>query len=152
MATKAEEYMAELIRQSRPPRPKKLRKPTRDESIDTTLLDGVGTSPHNFAKRSDNRGGPVLESSASGKASRKSTRKSSGHMKAATPHHLAFSARSEGRSPVNNAWKKPNGVLARGRTVARRRSANTPLASYGHSSSRRAVFEREARHCCRLDF
>jgi hypothetical protein len=84
MATKAEEYMAELFRQSRPPRPKKLRKPTRDESIDTTLMDGVGTSPHNFAKRSDNRGGPVLESSASGKPSRKSTRKSSGHIKAAS--------------------------------------------------------------------
>jgi hypothetical protein len=84
MATKAEEYMSELLRQSRPPRPKKLRKPSRDDNIDTTLLDGVGTSPHNFAKRSDNRGGPVLESSASGKPSRKSTRKSSGHMKAAT--------------------------------------------------------------------
>ena len=84
MATKAEEYMAELLRQSRPPRPKKLRKPTRDEHIDTTLLDGVGSSPHNFAKRSDNRGGPVLESSATGKASRKSTRKSSGHIKGAS--------------------------------------------------------------------
>jgi hypothetical protein len=84
MATKAEAYMAELFRQSRPPRPKKLRKPTRDENIDKTLLDGVGTSPHNFAKRSDNRGGPVLESSASGKSSRKSTRKSSGHIKAAS--------------------------------------------------------------------
>ena len=84
MATKAEEYMAELFRQSRPPRPKKLRKPSRDEGIDTTLMDGVGTSPHNFTKRSDNRGGPVLESSASGKPSRKSTRKSSGHIKAAS--------------------------------------------------------------------
>jgi hypothetical protein len=84
MATKAEAYMAELLRQSRPPRPKKLRKPTRDEHIDTTLLDGVGSSPHNFAKRSDNRGGPVLESSANGKASRKSTRKSSGHVKGAS--------------------------------------------------------------------
>lgn len=83
MATKALAYMAELLRQSRPPRPKKERKPTRDESIDTTLLDGLGTTPHNFAKRSDNRGGPVLESSANGKQSRKSTRKSSGHMKAA---------------------------------------------------------------------
>jgi hypothetical protein len=83
MATKAEEYMSELLRQSRPPRPKKLRKPSRDDNIDTTLLDGVGTSPHNFAKRSDNRGGPVLESSASGKPSRKSTRKSSGHIKGA---------------------------------------------------------------------
>jgi hypothetical protein len=84
MATKAEEYMAELLRQSRPPRPKKLRKPTRDENIDTTLLDGLGTSPHNFTRRTDNRGGPVLESSATGKASRKSTRKSSGHIKAAS--------------------------------------------------------------------
>jgi hypothetical protein len=84
MATKAEEYMAELLRQSRPPRPKKLRKPSRDDNIDTTLLDGVGTSPHNFAKRNDNRGGPVLESSANGKPSRKSTRKSSGHIKAAS--------------------------------------------------------------------
>jgi hypothetical protein len=84
MATKAFAYMAELLRQSRPPRPKKLRKPTRDETIDKTLLDGVGTSPHNFTKRSDNRGGPVLESSASGKQSRKSTRKSAGHIKAAT--------------------------------------------------------------------
>jgi hypothetical protein len=84
MATKAEAYMAELLRASRPPRPKKVRKPSRDESIDTTLLDGVGTTPHNFTKRSVNRGGPVLESSASGKPSRKSTRKSAGHIKAAS--------------------------------------------------------------------
>jgi hypothetical protein len=84
MATKAEAYMAELFRASRPPRAKKIRKPSRDESIDTTLLDGIGSSPHNFTKRSDNRGGPVLESSANGKPSRKSTRKSAGHMKAAT--------------------------------------------------------------------
>ena len=84
MATKALAYMAELLRQSRPPRAKKLRKPTREEHIDTTLLDGVGSSPHNFTKRSDNRGGPVLESSANGKPSRKSTRKSSGHIKAAS--------------------------------------------------------------------
>jgi hypothetical protein len=84
MATKAEAYMSELLRASRPPRPKKARKPTRDENIDTTLLDGVGSSPHNFTKRSSNRGGPVLESSASGKPSRKSTRKSAGHIKAAS--------------------------------------------------------------------
>jgi hypothetical protein len=82
MATKAEAYMAELLRASRPPRPKKLKRPSRDESIDTTLLDGVGTLPHNFGKRP--RGGPVLESSANGKPSRKSTRKSSGHIKAAS--------------------------------------------------------------------
>ena len=84
MATKAEEYMAELLRASRPPKPKKVRKPSRDEGIDSTLLDGVGTMPHNFTKRSTNRGGPVLESSASGKPSRKSTRKSAGHIKAAS--------------------------------------------------------------------
>jgi hypothetical protein len=84
MATKAEAYMSELLRASRPPRPKKVRKPSRDENIDTTLLDGVGTTPLNFKHRSDNHGGPVLESSASGKASRKSTRKSSGHMKSAS--------------------------------------------------------------------
>ena len=82
MATKAEEYMAELLRASRPPRPKKVRKPSRDEHIDSTLLDGVGTMPHNFTKRSVNRGGPVLESSASGKPSRKSTRKSPTHRRA----------------------------------------------------------------------
>jgi hypothetical protein len=84
MATKAEAYMAELLRQSRPPRPKKVRKPSREQLIDTTLLDGIGTLPHNFTKRSDNRGGAVLESSASGKPSRKSTRKSTGHVKAAS--------------------------------------------------------------------
>jgi hypothetical protein len=83
MATKALAYMAELLRQSRPPQPKKERKPKRDEAINTTLLDGLGTSPHNFVKHNDNRGGPVLESSATGKQSRKSTRKSSGHIKAA---------------------------------------------------------------------
>jgi hypothetical protein len=84
MATKAEAYMSELLRQSRPPRPKKVKRPTREETIDTTLLDGMGTLPHNFTKRSDNRGGAYLESSATGKPSRKSTRKSSGHMKAAS--------------------------------------------------------------------
>ena len=82
MATKAEAYMAELFRASRPPRPKKLKKPTRDEHIDSTLLDGVGTMPHNF--RAQSRSGAVLESSANGKPSRKSTRKSSGHIKAAS--------------------------------------------------------------------
>ena len=84
MATKAFAYMAELLRQSRPPRPKKLKKPTRDEAIDTTLLDGRGSTPHNYTNKSDYKGGPVLESSASGKPSRKSTRKSSGHIKAAS--------------------------------------------------------------------
>jgi hypothetical protein len=84
MATKAEAYMSELLRASRLPRAKKVRKPTRGETIDTTLLDGVGTMPHNFKHRSDNHGGPVLESSANGKPSRKSTRKSAGHMKAAS--------------------------------------------------------------------
>ena len=84
MATKAEAYMSELLRASRAPRPKKVRKPSRDENIDTTLLDGVGTSPHNFKHLSNNHGGPVLESSANGKPSRKSTRKSSGHIKGAS--------------------------------------------------------------------
>ena len=47
MATKAEEYMSELLRASRPPKPKKVRKPSRDDGIDSTLLKAAAPETKN---------------------------------------------------------------------------------------------------------
>jgi hypothetical protein len=93
MATRAELYRADQERKNQKPSAKKttLR---RDASVDTsrpavaaderraglagTALRNIKTSP------SKQKGGPALESSSSGKPSRKSTRASAGHVKLAS--------------------------------------------------------------------
>lgn len=93
MATKAERYRYEQERSHPPERPKKKAKKrarsgwadgaaaavSRDQANGST-----GTARRNIYKRSNNTGSPALENSATGKPSRKSTRKSAEHVKLAT--------------------------------------------------------------------
>jgi hypothetical protein len=84
MSTKAEQYRADEQRKSQAGKPQK---PSRAKTAATgdhkRGVEGTGrrnlkTSPSNM------KGGPALESSANGTPSRKSTRRSSEHIKLAT--------------------------------------------------------------------
>ncbi len=93
MATKAQQARAEQLRNNRAPKPKKVRRSPNKEAEERTLAagnttnrskPGKTTARRNIAKRSNNTGGPALEDSATGKPSRKSTRRSAGHVKMAS--------------------------------------------------------------------
>jgi hypothetical protein len=93
MATRAERFRAEAQRNANPPRKKSPPKPRRDTPVDTAQPStsatdrraGMGdTAKRNFSKRVAAKGGAALESSKTGKPSRKSTRKASGHAKRTT--------------------------------------------------------------------
>jgi hypothetical protein len=84
MATKAETFRAEKAREATPPKPKQPRRPRRDQPVDTakpgiSATDrkvGAGsTAKRNVSKRAARKGGPILEDSATGKPSRKSSRR-----------------------------------------------------------------------------
>ncbi len=87
MSTKAEGFKAQQEKDAKPPKPKGAPKPRRDDPVDTSL-PGVSASDRkaggghsgrrNVSKRAGKKGGAKLEDSATGKPSRKSTRKSSG--------------------------------------------------------------------------
>jgi len=90
MATKAQIFRAQQQREANPPKPKKPRPPRRDLVVDTSRPGvsashrkaGQGSSgARNLSKRAAKKGGARLEDSATGRASRKSTRKSAGRMK-----------------------------------------------------------------------
>ena len=98
MTTRAEEFRAQQQREANPPKPKSPPKPRRDTPVDTskpgvsatdrkagkTPDGGVSTALRNESDRADKREGAVLEDSATGTPSRKSTRKSSGSVKRTT--------------------------------------------------------------------
>lgn len=92
MATKAERFKAEQQRTSRPAKPKQPPRPRRDYPVDTALPGvsatdrkaGHGATGLRNLQTARGKGGPALESSATGQASRKSTRTSSGRVKLAT--------------------------------------------------------------------
>jgi hypothetical protein len=84
MATKAEEFRADKARKANPSKPKQPGRPRRDQPVDTakpgvSATDrkaGAGsTAKRNASKRAARKGGPILEDSATGKPSRKSSRK-----------------------------------------------------------------------------
>jgi hypothetical protein len=90
MATRAELFRAKQQREAHPPRPKRPPRPRRDVPVDTAQpgtsatdrragLDGTGQ--RNRSNRAKKKGGAALESSDTGKPSRKSTRKSQGRVK-----------------------------------------------------------------------
>ncbi len=90
MSTKAEQFKAQQQRDANPPRPKHPPKPRRDSVVDTALVGtsatdrkaGIGaTEERNRSQRAKRKGGAKLEGSASGRPSRKSTRKSEGRVK-----------------------------------------------------------------------
>lgn len=82
MATRAENHRAEeqrANRRSKPPAPKrKLRSPQATAGLTGTALRNLKTSASHVKE------GPALEDAASGRPSRKSTRRSNGHVKSAT--------------------------------------------------------------------
>jgi len=93
MATKAERFRVEVQRSAKPPRPKQPPRRRRDTPVDTSLpgvsatnrrAGGGSTAARNQSKRAARKGGARLEDSASGRPSRKSTRKSQGRIKAST--------------------------------------------------------------------
>jgi hypothetical protein len=72
----------------------------RDASTDAKNLEGDGAHLHNVSKHAGRRGGPILEASAT-KPSRKSTRKSVDHTRAAV--NLQLRAQRETASPQAQA-------------------------------------------------
>jgi len=90
MATKAQSFRTQQQREANPPKPKKPRPPRRDVVVDTAK-PGVSatdrkagngsTASRNLSKSAAKKGGARLEDSATGKPSRKSTRKSTGRLK-----------------------------------------------------------------------
>lgn len=90
MSTKAQRFKAQQEKDANPPKPKRAPKPRRDDPVDTSL-PGVSATDRkvgdghsgtrNVSKRAAKKGGAKLEDSATGKSSRKSTRKSSGGVK-----------------------------------------------------------------------
>jgi hypothetical protein len=89
MATRAEVFRAQRAREANPSKAKRVRQ-RRDELVDTAQpgvsatsrkAGGQSTADRNRSSRAKGKGGARLEDSASGKPSRKSTRKSEGHVK-----------------------------------------------------------------------
>lgn len=87
MTTRAQDFRREQQREAKPPKPTAPARGRRDDPVDTAMPGvsatdrkvGFGSSgPRNVSARSDKKGGAVLEDSATGKASRKSTRTASG--------------------------------------------------------------------------
>jgi hypothetical protein len=90
MATKAEAYRRAQQRSAKPPQPKQPPRRRREKPVDTARAGvsatdrragGDATAARNRSARAQTKGGARLESSASGKPSRKSTRKSVGRVK-----------------------------------------------------------------------
>jgi len=112
MSTKAQDFRAQQQREAKPPRPKQPAKRRRDNPVDTSLPGVTSTdrkanvhasgSRNEQSSRSDNKGGPSLEAS-NGKPSRKSTRKSAGHVKAST--NLQLRAMRRTAAPKSRAMR-----------------------------------------------
>lgn len=113
MATKARLFRIRQQREANPPKPKKPRPPRRDVPIDTSKPGvsatnrkaGLGdTAKRNLSKRAAKKGGALLEGSATGKPSRKSTRRSTGRLKRSTG--LQRKAVRNAHSPSARAAKR----------------------------------------------
>lgn len=92
MATLAEQVRAEQQRNAHPPKPKQA-KPDglggHQHDDDSAFQAGAtGTALRNDSRRAEERGGPVLEDSATGQPSRKSTRAVSGGVRTDTKLQL----------------------------------------------------------------
>ncbi len=88
MSTRAQDFRVQQQRDANPPRPKQPKPKPRNGAVDTarpgvSATDrkvGAGASgTRNLSARSAKKGGAVLEDSATGKPSRKSTRRATGN-------------------------------------------------------------------------
>jgi hypothetical protein len=93
MATKADTFKAQQQRDANPPKPKSPPRKRRDSPVDTSRpgvsatdrkAGGGSSGGRNKSARAARKGGARLEDSATGKPSRKSTRKSVGRVKRTT--------------------------------------------------------------------
>lgn len=112
MATKAQQFKAEQQRKTaKAPKPKRQPRRRRDPvQVDTSQpgvsatdrkVGGGRSGTRNLSNRSEAKGGAKLEDSATGKPSRKSTRKSAGRVKRTTNQQLK--AQRATRSPKARA-------------------------------------------------
>lgn len=92
MSTKAQDFRVEQQRTAHPPRPKGVKKLKKEAAraangaVDAAAAKALLSKtalPRLHSDRAARRGGSRLEDSGSGKPSRKSTRKSEGHIKLA---------------------------------------------------------------------
>lgn len=116
MSTKAQAFRAQQQRDANPPVPKQPARPRRDVPVDTakpgiSATDrkaGNGSSgSRNISASAGKRGGARLEDSATGKPSRKSTRKSAGRVKRTS--NLRRKAVLKASSPQGRAAKANGG-------------------------------------------
>jgi hypothetical protein len=93
MSTKAQDFRVEQQRSAHPPKPKGMKKLRKEAARAADVVSDAAVSngspektvvPRNHTDRAARRGGARLEVSASGRPSRKSTRKSEGHIKLAS--------------------------------------------------------------------
>jgi hypothetical protein len=93
MTTRAQAFKSRQQQTARPPKPKRSPRPRRDVPVDTAKpgvsatdrkAGGGHSGLRNVSKRAARKGGASLEDSATGKPSRKSTRKSTGRVKQAS--------------------------------------------------------------------
>jgi hypothetical protein len=103
MSTKTQRFRTEMQRAANPPKPKQPARPRRDTPVDTAQpgvsatdrkAGGGSTAARNASARAGKKGGARLEDSASGRPSRKSTRKSKGRVKRTTSLQIRESART----------------------------------------------------------
>jgi hypothetical protein len=111
MATKAQQFKAQQQKDANPPKPKRPVRARRDDPVDTALPEvsasdrkagGGHSGARNLSKRAAEKGGAVLEDSATGKPSRKSTRKGTGVKRTA---NLRLKAILKASSPKSQAAK-----------------------------------------------
>lgn len=90
MATRAQAFKTRQQRNANPPKNKRPARARRDVPVDTAApgvsatdrkAGGGSSGSRNVSKRAARKGGARLEDSATGKPSRKSTRKASGRIK-----------------------------------------------------------------------
>ena len=117
MATKAQSFRARAQREAHPPVPKK---PVRTKVVSTNPDASKNASIH-----AGRRGGAIMEESANGKPSRKSTRGSADHTKQTTNLQLretrklaAPSTRASAKPSVRSTAAKPS-ARANARAVAK---------------------------------
>ncbi|MBA3457557.1 MAG: hypothetical protein H0T42_31035 [Deltaproteobacteria bacterium] len=93
MATKAQAFRTKQQRAANPPKAKQPKRARRDQLVDTSL-PGVTATDRKATRRSNRnslagrRGGAALEDQGTGRASRKSTRKSADRTKRTTNQQL----------------------------------------------------------------
>lgn len=127
MATKAQAFRTEQMRNAHPPKPKQPKRPRRDQIVDTAA-PGVAADDRSAertptrSRLAGKRGGAALENITEGRPSRKSTRRSSDHTKRTT--NLQMKATMQSVAPTTQATR-----ASTTRSAARAQPAPKPARS-----------------------